>query len=479
MSAAVISQPLVRKPVPLGLKILYGVGEIPITLTMAVFGIYVLLFYNSVMGLNGALAGFGVTAGLVVDAVLDPYIGFRSDAARFALGRRQSFMLFGCLGMGPFFWALMSPPQGLSTPVLFTWLLISSLGFRFCFATYRIPYLSLGAELTTDYDERTRVIAVRSLVGLIGMAAGATLPLLIFFRKLDDGLDQKLHYAGYPRMGAAFGLTMTAAGLISVFGTQSSKTFGAIDAAREEARRFFAGMWLFLKNRDFRTLWFSFTLGSLAVVVNFSLGVHFLKWYAGIEDHRWLSLVQGSFYAGAVVGVAGWIWVAKRGEKRNFYAASVLGLVTILVLASLLIGKDHLFGMDHPIPLMAGNLIAGLFASALWVLPFSMMADVVDEDELKSGMRREGVCFGMMNFGEKIASGGALLISGTLLSHFIHLAPGDQAQGPDVAARIGISYGMVPGILLALAIALILRFSLNRKKVADIQARLYLAQKQR
>ena len=426
MSAAtVIAQPLVRRPVPLGLKILYGVGEIPITLTMAVFGIYVLLFYNSVMGLNGALAGFGVTAGLVVDAVLDPYIGFRSDAARFALGRRQSFMLIGCLGMGPFFWALLSPPQGLPTPALFTWLLVTSLGFRFCFATYRIPYLSLGAELTTDYDERTRVIAVRSLVGLIGMAAGATLPLLIFFRKLSDGLDQKLHYAGYPRMGAAFGLTMTAAGLISVFGTQSSKTFGQLGAAREEARHFFAGMWLFLKNRDFRTLWFSFTLGSLAVVVNFSLGVHFLKWYAGIEDHHWLSLVQGSFYAGAVVGVAAWIWVAKRGEKRNFYAASV-----------------------------------------------AKMADVVDEDELKSGMRREGVCFGMMNFGEKIASGGALLISGVLLSHFIHLAPGDQPQGPQVAARIGISYGMVPGILLALAIVLILRFSLNRKKVGDIQARL-------
>ena len=471
-AASAISATPVRRRVPLSLKILYGVGEIPITLTMAVFGIYVLLFYNSVMGLNGALAGFGVTTGLVIDAVLDPYIGFRSDAARFALGRRQSFMLFGCLGMGPFFWALMSPPQGLSTPALFTWLLVTSLGFRFCFASYRIPYLSLGAELTTDYDERTRVIAVRSLVGLVGMAAGATLPLLIFFRKLGDGLDQKLHYAGYPRMGFTFGMCMTAAGLIAVFGTQSSKSYGELRAAREEARHFFAGMWLFMKNRDFRTLWFSFTLSALAVVVNFSLGVHFLKWYAGIEDHRSLSMVQGSFYAGAVLGVAGWIWIAKRGEKKSFYVISVVGLAVILVLAALFVGEGHLLGTDNPVPLMAGNAIAGLFASALWVLPFSMMADVVDEDELRSGMRREGVCFGMMNFGEKISSGGALLVSGVLLSHFIHLAPGDQAQGPQVAERIGISYGLVPGILLAAAALLILRFRLDRRKVADIQARL-------
>jgi GPH family glycoside/pentoside/hexuronide:cation symporter len=182
--------------------------------------------------------------------------------------------------------------------------------------------------------------------------------------------------------------------------------------------------------------------------------------------------VQGAFYAGAAAGVAAWIFVAKRGEKRKFYVLSVAGLATILVLAALLIGQGHLFGTDNPLPLLVGNLVAGLCASALWVLPFSMMADVVDEDELKSGMRREGVCFGMMNFGEKIASGGALLISGVLLSHFIHLEPGDQAQGPHVAGRIGISYGLVPAVLLVGAILLILRFSLNRKKVTEIQSRL-------
>ena len=201
MSASSVSRvPFVgeiRRPLALGLQVLYGLGEIPITATMGLFGIYVLLFYNSVMRLDGTLAGIGVTAGLIVDAVLDPYIGFRSDASRFRLGRRQSFMLFGCIGMGPFFWALLSPPQGLSTTQLFCWLLFSSLGFRFCFATYRIPYLSLGAELTADYHERTRVIAIRSLLGLIGMAASATLPLLVFFHKRADGADPKLQYAGY------------------------------------------------------------------------------------------------------------------------------------------------------------------------------------------------------------------------------------------------------------------------------------------
>ncbi len=146
----------VQVRLPLTLQIVYGIGEIPITATMGLVGIYVLLFYNSVMKLDGALAGFGVTAGLVVDALIDPYIGFRSDRSQRRLGRRQSYMLFGCLGMGPCFWALLSPPQHLSTWPLFCWLLISSLLFRVCFAAYRIPYMSLGAELSTDYDRIDR-----------------------------------------------------------------------------------------------------------------------------------------------------------------------------------------------------------------------------------------------------------------------------------------------------------------------------------
>ncbi len=456
---------------PLFLQVLYGVGEIPITATMGLVGIYVLLFYNSVMGLDGALAGFGVTAGLIVDAVLDPYIGFRSDASRLSLGRRQSFMLFGCLGMGPFFFALLSPPQGMHTLPLFCWLLVSSLGFRFCFAIYRIPYLSLGAELTADYDERTRVIAVRSLIGLIGMASAATVPLLVFFHRVKGAPDPKLQYAGYPHMGLAFGALMTAAGLVAVFGTQTHRSFGQLGSGRKEARQFFPGMRLFLRNPNFRALWVAFILCSLSVVVNFSLMVHFLKWYAGIESDRALSAVQGAFYGGAVVGVAAWIWISKRGEKRNLFIASVGGLITILVLATLLVGKGHLFGFgSRAFPaLLAGNAIAGLFASALWVLPFSMMADVVDQDELVSGMRREGVCFGIMNFGEKIASGGALLLSGVLLSRFIQLVPKQDAQTAEVARRIGLSYGIVPGILLALGIAVILRFGLNRQRLTEIQ----------
>jgi Na+/melibiose symporter-like transporter len=461
-----------RREVPWGIQLYYAVGEMPITLIQGLIGTFILFFYNSVMGLPAELAGFGVTAGLVIDAVLDPYIGFRSDRSHLRLGRRQSFMLFGALGTGPFFVLLMSPPHGMNHAALFAWLLVTSVSFRFCAATYRIPYLSLGAELTTDYDMRTRVIAIRSLFGLTGLLMGNALPFVLFFRKMADGSDAKLLYAGYPKMGLAFGALMTLCGLVAVFGTQARKTFGDEHKDNQDVASFFRGMWLFLKNGQFRVLLVSFTLFMLAVVVNFSLAVHYLKWYARISDARSLTAIQASFGIGALVGVAGWIFVSRQGEKRNLMMISTFCLCALLSCTAIFIGEGTLLGTGNPVPLLGGNFVAGLFASALWVLPFSMMADVIDEDELRSGARREGACFGIMNFGEKLAAGGALQLSGLLLTRFVHLQPGTDAQAAETVRRIGVSYGFVSAGMLAVSALLLLFYKLNRRRVAEIQAKL-------
>jgi GPH family glycoside/pentoside/hexuronide:cation symporter len=461
-----------RQSVPLPLQLFYAIGEMPITLIQGLIGTFILFFYSTVMGLPGELAGLGVSAGLVVDALLDPYIGFRSDRSQMRLGRRQSFMLFGAIGTGPLFFLLMNPPRGMTQTMLFAWLLLTSMAFRFCAATYRIPYLSLGAEMTTDYDLRTRVIAIRSLFGLTGLLMGNALPFILFFSKTTDGSDPKLQYAGYPKMGLVFGALMTLCGIVAVFGTQSRKTFGNPNAEHEGVGHFFRGLWLFLKNRQFRTLLGAFALFMLAVVVNFSLVVHYLKWYAKIANPRALSGIQASFAIGAVVGVVAWIWISKRGEKRNLLMGSTLCLSLLLMCTAIFVGEGTLLGTGDFRPLLIGNFVAGLFASALWVLPFSMMADVADEDQLLSGVRREGTMFGIMNFGEKLAVGGALQLSGLLLSRFVHLQPGSEAQTAETIHRIGISYGFVSGGLLAASALLMIFYTLNRKRVAEIQEQL-------
>jgi GPH family glycoside/pentoside/hexuronide:cation symporter len=339
-------------------------------------------------------------------------------------------------------------------------------------ACYRIPYLSLGAELTSDYDERTRVIAIRSLLGLGGMLAGSALPFLLFFPEATGGADPKLRYEGYPQMGLFFGVVMALSGLVAVFGTLSRRTYAEPASGVAEARSFYSGMWLLLKNRQYRILWISFLLCSLSIVLNFTLAVPFYKWYARIPGSETIGTVQASFYAGAVAGVIAWIWVSRHGEKRNWLAMCILGLAGVLCSATVLIGDGHVLGTGNATALIVGSTIAGLLASALWVLPFSMMADVVDEDELENGVRREGICFGMMNFGEKLAAGGALLVSGVLLDVFVHLARGSEVQTPQAASRLGLVYGVLPGLILASSAAMIMTYRLSRSRIARIQEEL-------
>src|SRR5579871_6900407 len=161
------------RPLAMSAKLLYGIGEIPITVLMILSGLFILFFYNSVMGLPATLVGVGVFASLALDAITDPLIGHISDRTRSRLGRRHVYMLPGALGMGPCFYLLFSPPRSLNHTELFLWLLGSMIALRATSAIYRIPYLSLGAELSRDYDDRTSTMAVRALFGLVGTLSAA------------------------------------------------------------------------------------------------------------------------------------------------------------------------------------------------------------------------------------------------------------------------------------------------------------------
>jgi glycoside/pentoside/hexuronide:cation symporter, GPH family len=462
------------RPLPLSAKLLYGVGEMPITVLMVLSGLFMLFFYNSVMGLPSALVGVGLSSSLVVDALLDPFIGHMSDRTCHRFGRRHLFMLPGALLVGPCFYLLFSPPRSLGHSGLFVWLLAWSIALRASSAVYRIPYLSLGAELSRDYDDRTSTMGLRTLFGLLGTLSAAALSFLIFFPATADGSEPKLHYAGYPRMGLAFGAVMTVAGLIGTLGTLRYRTSGG--GKNSAGPNFFSGFRIAMRNSYFRSIWFSTTVFFLAVVLNFSMAIHYFTWYAHISRSEILSLIQTCFYAGALGGVVLWMALARRTEKRTLYIMAAVSSATLLLMATLLIGDGRPFGTGHPFPLIVGHVIGGIFASAVWVVPASMIADVTDTDELATGLRREGIYFGIMNFGEKIAAGGALLFAGGLLAVFRRLSPGNAfgtpGHPPAAVPYIGLLYGAVPAALLVVALICILPYRLNRRTVQGIQQQL-------
>jgi Na+/melibiose symporter-like transporter len=448
-------------------------GEIAITTKMVLFGLFVLFFYNSVMGLPAVWVGVATASGLLWDALIDPMIGYHSDTSRSRFGRRHPYMLLGALTQGLSFWLIWIPPRNLGMWGLFLWLLMAMLLFRLTSALFRIPYLSLGAELSTDYHERTRIVGVRSFFGLCGSLAAASLSFYLFFPVEIPGLDPKLSYEGYPKMGLAFGLLMTLAAFVAIGGTLRYRFLVPVrETLPPSLRSFWKGFLLAIGSSSFRKIWLSFSLFFVAVVLNGVVSIHFFTWYVKITDNAILGKIHTTFYLSALAGVIFWMMIAKRGEKQRLYILATITTAALMSAAPFLFGEGHPFGTGNPNPLFVTYALAGFFGSALWVLPASMIADVADEDELVSNLRREGLFFGILNFGEKVAAASAVVIGGLLVDLFVRLAPGQVEQTPLTVLRIGLAYGLAPAALLVVAALVVFGYRLNRRQVEAIQTEL-------
>ena len=456
-------------------KVVHGAGQVPNAIKGILFGVFSLYFYTTVMCLPGTLVGIAMAVGLVWDAIIDPVIGTISDNLRSPLGKRHGLMLFGAAGMGVSFWAYFSPPNDLSTGALFGWLLITNLLLRTMTSLYGIPYYAMGAELSDDYHERTSITGIRSAFALLGTLSILVFSFTLFFPSTSHGGDPKLNADGYYAMGLFSGFAMTFFGLVSALGTLSHRKYLSQEKDAEirvPLRYFFTKTMNALRNPSFRIVFVSYSIFFLGTVINATMSIYFLTYYVEITASEALSAFYLTFYVGAVAGVVFWMKVSKTIEKHWLYFAGTLSTAVIMLSAFALLGEGCCFGTGNLLPLLIGNGLAGFFASTLWIIPASMIADIADQDELLNGERREGVFFGLFQFGEQIAAGASLVITGALIDWFAGIIPGQVQQSAITIRRVGMLYGLLPSALLIVAALFILRYSLDQKKLVVIQSQL-------
>jgi len=426
------------------------------------------------MGLPASLVGLAGGIGLAWDAAIDPYIGHISDRARFRWGRRHAFMLVGALTMGIGFWASFAPPRGLSTTALFLWLLGTGFVARTAVSVFQVPYLALGAEMSRDYDERTSITALRGFLAVGGALAVGSLSFLLFFPNRTAGVDPKLHHAGYAAMGLVVGAVMTLLSLLVTLGTWRWRHAPA--AADETAPlapgRFFASFAECLHRSSFRALFASSTLFHLGISMSAALSIHFLTHYARVTDSPALGGFQVAFYVAGLAGIVFWLRVSRVMEKNVLYLLGTVATAAAMLAVFLLIGEGHALGTGNVRALVVGHALVGFFGSTLWFVPAALIADVVDEDELATGQRREGAFFGLYSFGQQLATGLALLLTGVLVERFAGLVPGQAAPSAQTVWRIGLLYGGVPAALILAAAATALPYRVGRREMAAIQLKL-------
>jgi len=208
------------------------------------------------------------------------------------------------------------------------------------------------------------------------------------------------------------------------------------------------------------------------VSMNAALSIHFLTHYARVTESAAFSAFQLAFFLAGLAGIVFWLRVSRVVEKSTLYLLGTLSTAVALVAVFLLVGEGHLLGVGNVRALLAGHALVGFFGSTLWFVPATLIADVVDEDELFTGERREGSFFGLYSFGQQLATGAAILLTGVLVERFAGLVPGQATQAPATVWRIGLLYAVLPaGLILGAALA-VLPYRLGRSETAAIQAKL-------
>ena len=455
---------------PLAARLLFGVGPAAEGAQNVAFGTFVLFFYSNVLGLSGTWAGAALFLALCIDAVMDPLVGSLSDNWHSRLGRRHPFMYASALPLALFLVALFRPPAGLAGGALFAWLLVASVGVRVSLTLYQIPSAAMIPELTPEYDERTGLASLRVFFGWLGAIAVAQLGYLVFFA--GDGRLEASRYAGF---GAACAFVASGAVLASSLGTHRLiPTLRRAAATPFTLGGFAAELRNVLASPSYRVLLVAALFASVASGFSDSLGLYMGTYFWELSSAQLGVLVNGLVLA-LLLGVLITRPLTERLDKKG--AAFALAIFAFgwgpLPIYLRELGWFVPNGSPALVPalLVHGALLAAAAVSLLIVVT-SMIADVVDENELATGRRQEGLFMATITFTTKATSGLGGLFAGIALD--LVKFPKQATIGavpPETVAALGLAVG--PGLMVFYVCTLLV---LTRYRITRASHRRVLAE---
>ena len=459
------------------IRIAYGVGSIADGAKNAAFNAFLVLYYTTVLGLPGTMSGLAIFIALCVDAITDPLVGSISDHFRSRWGRRHPFMYFAAIPMGLCFYGLFAPPQGLSEGQLFAWLVGFAIGVRLFLTFYMVPSSALGPEMTTHYDERTRLVSYRWLIGWLGALSVVGSGWFVFLSDKEVLGDGRLDPSGYPMLGMFAGVLVAIAILASSAGTHS-----VIPRLRQVAAsgpifslgRFFRDAAAALRNRSLRMLLGASLCWAIGLGVAEVLGTYMNTWFWEFPTTQ-IGFLAFAQVIPLLVGFSLVGPISRRWDKRK----ATIGLALFAILWGPLPVLMRFAGLapENGSPYLVFFIMGhGLFLIAsliqIGILNSSMVMDATDEHELESGERREGTFIAVTTFAAKGVSGFGNFLGGVVLD-VIDFPVGqvDAAVGSVPAATI-VKLGLVAGpglvIFYLSGVWFISRLRLTRERYGEI-----------
>ncbi|WP_430645669.1 MFS transporter [Agromyces sp. GXS1127] len=435
-----------------GIVARYAVGSIGTGGFATLPGLVLVFYLTDTLGVTALLAGLVVTAAKVWDVLIDPWIGDRSDHALAVSGTRRTWMRIGAIALPVAFVVTFAAPAGLGPVVAGAWVMIAFLATATAFSLFQVPYIALPAELTDDYDARTRLLTWRVvLLSLAILLFGAGGPML----RRAGGDDEAL---GYLVMAVVAGLVI---GIGMLVATTTAPTGMRIEERerRSLAAGYAEGLGALRRSRPFRLLLTGFLLQGLATGVMLAGANYVAVWVLDSEDA--LTFLFVALIGPAILCAPLWGRLARRiGKERSYVLASAL----FAVASAALVGMIWAPGAWVYGPVA----IAGAAYAGMQSLPMAMLPDVVAHDARTNGPGRAGTFGGVWTAGETtgMALGATLLTIVLAATGYLESVGSAVVAQPDAAvAGIAMSFSLLPAVLVLVSLIPLLRYPLRR---ADI-----------
>lgn len=519
-------------------KLAYGAGDMGPAITANILVFYLLFFFTDVVGLSAGLAGSVLMIGKVADAINDPFVGVMSDRTKTRWGRRLPWMLWGAIPFGILYflqWVIphFSDNSQVNTWCLFAYYVLVGIVFNISYTAVNLPYTALTPELTQDYDERTNLNSFRFTFSIGGSILSLIIAGLVFNAYPDNGSQKFLilglvcsilavlpilwcslriqergsepilnrqHKQSLGKFLVILGGVTGIWGIIKFFLHFDFIAFSALligvlillfgltliyakaephlvdqdaiternEASTEPSIPFKEQLQIVFNNRPFLYVIGIYLCSWLAVQLTASILIYFVVSWMGLSTSMFSGValaVQGT----ALVMLFFWRWVSERlGKKVVYYLGMSLWIVAQIGL---------FFLQPHQITLMyILSILAGFGVSVAYLIPWSMIPDVIELDELNTGKRREGVFYAFMVLLQKfgLALGLFLVGIGLQAAGFIETVPGHdipiQPESALFAIRVAIS--PLPALFLIGGVILTYFYPITKEVHADIRLKL-------
>lgn len=439
---------------PTSVRAGYGLGSVATGSFATVPGLLLLPYLTDTLGIPALIAGFIAFAPKAWDVVLNPIAGRISDRSHAASGRRRPFLIRAGLLLAVCFMLMFAGPTG-PTALAGLWVVLTFTACASAYAFFQVPYISMPAEMTLDYAERTRLMTWRVVVLSVAiLVSGGVAPAIV------HAFDNES--TGYSWMGV-FVAALLAFGAVSAWRGTSRAPEHAVHATatglREQLR-------IVAASADFRAVLGTFVMQAIAVGAMLA-GVDYIA-NKILHDSSASTWLFASFVGPAVLVTPLWEMYATRFGKRSGYAAaSVFLLIGSVALSMALSGSLSVApwgsGGDHQVLLYIAASTVGIGYAGAQVFPMAMLPDVAAEDSRRSGRNRIGVFTGVWTAGETLglALGPGVYALVLAIGGYVSSAEDNVVQPDSALTAIVLGFSLVPAVLIAVSFVILRGYRLD------------------